>query len=94
MAKERREFAAMVRGDHADDKAFREYVLAQLRCAHFRARLYVKEIAMIGIALRGGVVDAETAVQMLRDANALDFLTELPDDESQKAAAEFEKTPS
>lgn len=72
--KSRREFAKAVRGEHTDTIAFQEYVLAQLRCSHMRARLYVNEIELIGVALKGGIVDAETALQMMHEAGTLDFL--------------------
>ena|ERR1700677_3606774 len=72
--KSKREFAKAVRGDHDDVVSFNNYVLAQLRCAHMRARLYVNEIELIGIALKGCIIDAETALQMMRDAGSLEFL--------------------
>jgi hypothetical protein len=69
-----REFSEMVKGTHPDEIKFRDYVLAELRCARMRAQLLVKEIEVIGIALRGGVIHPEMAVEMLAEANALDFL--------------------
>ena len=68
------EFAAMVNGTHPDTKKFREYVLAELRCARQRAQLLVMEIETIGIALRGQVIEPEVAMEWLGEANALDFL--------------------
>lgn len=53
-----------------------QFVLAELRAARHRARLYVAEIETIGVALKGGMIDAETAVEWLADANALEFLGE------------------
>jgi hypothetical protein len=54
----------------------REYLLADLRLAHKRAELLVRDIQRIGIALKGGVIDCETALEWLWEANCLDFLTE------------------
>jgi hypothetical protein len=68
------EFAAMVDGTHPDVQKYREYVLAELRCARRRAQLLVVEIETIGVALRGDFIDPDGAIEWLRDANALDFL--------------------
>jgi hypothetical protein len=68
------EFAMMVRGDHPGEIAYREYVLAELRAARTRALLVVNEIETIGIALRGGIVDADSAVEWMAGARALGFL--------------------
>lgn len=69
-----REFSAYVRGDHPAQKSFGRYVLAQLRCARRRAQLLVMEIDAIGMALSSGAIDAETALEDLASAQALDFL--------------------
>jgi hypothetical protein len=74
--REAREFAAMVRGDHPDQKAYREYVLAELRCAQRRSRLLVNEIEVIGLAFRAGMIDDTVALTWLAEANALEFLQE------------------
>ena len=68
------EFAAMVTGTHPDAKAYREYVLAELRCTHRRAQLLVLEIETIGVALRGDIITPDGAMEWLAGANALDFL--------------------
>jgi hypothetical protein len=70
----RREFAAEVRGTSADAVSFRKYVLAEMRCALMRARLYANEIERIGIALKGGIVGPESAMVMMAEAGALGFL--------------------
>jgi hypothetical protein len=46
---------------------FTAYVSAELRCAGLRSRLVVAEIDAIGTALRGGFIDAETAVAWAAD---------------------------
>jgi hypothetical protein len=68
------DFAARVRGDHPDELAYREYILAELRCAHIRTKLLITEIETIGLALRVGLIDAEMAMLWLRDVNGLEFL--------------------
>ncbi len=68
------ELAKMVMGVHPDAKAYREYVLAELRCAHRRAQLLVLEIGTIGVALRGDIVTPDGAMEWLASVNALDFL--------------------
>ena len=54
------------------------YLLAELRCAALRARLIACEIDAIGIALRSGMIDPDTAVAWLHDCGLLDYVT-LPD---------------
>ena len=73
-AEERRDFTKLVNGTHADVQKFREYVLAELRCARKRAQLLICEIETIGIALSAGMVDSETALALMHEANALDFI--------------------
>ena len=68
------EFSAMVIGTHPDAKKYREYVLAELRCARRRAQLLVLEIETIGIALNGSLIEPDGAIEWLAAANALDFL--------------------
>ena len=50
------------------------YLLAELRCAALRARLVACEIDAIGIALRGGLIDPETAVAWLHDCGVLHYV--------------------
>lgn len=54
--------------------AYREYVLAELRCAILRARLAALDIETAGIALRAGMIEADTALEWLRDAGALEYV--------------------
>ena len=51
------------------------FVLAQLRCAALRARLSACEIDAIGVALRGGMIDADIAVAWLHECGLLDYAT-------------------
>jgi hypothetical protein len=52
----------------------REYLLAELRCAELRARLWQADIASIGIALRAGWITPEQAVEVLADCDCLQLI--------------------
>jgi hypothetical protein len=51
-----------------------DYVLAELRCAALRARLAACDIDTIGIALRSGLIDADTALKWVQECDALFYL--------------------
>jgi hypothetical protein len=56
----------------------REYLLAELRAAHVRARLWQADIEALGVALRGGLIHPEQALALLHDCDALHLVgTEL-----------------
>jgi hypothetical protein len=48
-----------------------EYVLAELRCASLRARLLQADIDAVGIALKGNLITAEQAIDLLHDCDLL-----------------------
>jgi hypothetical protein len=48
-----------------------DYLLAELRCASLRARLWQGDIDAVGLALRDGLVTPEQALELLRDCGAL-----------------------
>jgi hypothetical protein len=50
------------------------YIMAELRLARKRARLLINEIDSIGMALKGRLIDGDTAVIWLAEANGLRFL--------------------
>lgn len=52
----------------------REYLLAELRCAILRARLAALDLETIGLALRHGMIDPDTAVCWVHDAGALAYV--------------------
>jgi hypothetical protein len=56
------------------------YLLAELRCAALRARLVACEIDSIGVALRGGWLDAHEALAWLREEcpDALHYVRPTP----------------
>jgi hypothetical protein len=49
----------------------RDYLLAELRCAALRARLWQADIDAVGLALRGGLIEPEQALELLHDCHAL-----------------------
>jgi hypothetical protein len=51
-----------------------EYLLAELRCAALRARLWQADIEAVGVALRGGLISPEQAVALLADCDCLHLL--------------------
>ena len=48
-----------------------EYLLAELRCAVLRARLWAADIEAVGLALKGGLITPDQAVELLADCEAL-----------------------
>jgi len=48
-----------------------DYLLAEFRCAVLRARLWQADIEAVGIALKGGLIHPEQALELLRDCDAL-----------------------
>jgi hypothetical protein len=54
-----------------------DYLLAELRCAAIRARLMQADIEAVGLALKGGLVEPEQALELLADCDCL-HLVSLP----------------
>jgi hypothetical protein len=50
---------------------FTAYLLAELRCASLRARILQADIDAIGIALKGGLISPDQALELLADVDAL-----------------------
>ncbi|MCA6108564.1 hypothetical protein [Bradyrhizobium cenepequi] len=46
-----------------DTESRHEFVLATLRRTHFRAKLIENELAVIGVALKGGAISPDTALE-------------------------------
>jgi len=55
----------------ASSVGYRDYVLAEIRCAVLRAKLLQNDLVAIGIALRGGFIDANGAIEQLWNCDAL-----------------------
>jgi hypothetical protein len=47
--------------------AFANFLLAQIRVASARARLFVNEVDTIGVALTGRLIDTDTAVAQMAE---------------------------
>src|SRR4051812_48668345 len=43
----------------------REYFLQEMRCARLRARLLQNDITALGLAVKGGLIDPEQAIEWL-----------------------------
>jgi hypothetical protein len=52
-----------------------EYVLAELRCAALRAKLWQNDIEAIGLALKGGLISPEQAIEALADCGCLHLVS-------------------
>jgi hypothetical protein len=48
-----------------------DYLLSELRCAALRARLWQADIEAVGLALRGGAITPEQALELLDDCDCL-----------------------
>jgi hypothetical protein len=53
---------------------FADYVLRELRCASLRARIAVNEIQSVGVALRAGLIDFDSALEHLHEVGVLDLV--------------------
>ena len=49
----------------------RDYLIAELRCASLRARLWQADIDAVGMALKAGLVEPEQALELLDDCDCL-----------------------
>jgi hypothetical protein len=52
----------------------RDYLLAELRCASLRARLWQADIDAVGMALKAGLVEPEQALELLHECDCLQFI--------------------
>jgi hypothetical protein len=50
---------------------YTEYLLAEIRAAILRAKLWQNDLVAIGIALKGGFIDPDNALEHLHDCGAL-----------------------
>jgi hypothetical protein len=53
----------------------RDYLMAELRCASLRARLWQADIDAVGMALKAGLVEPEQALELLADCDCLQFVS-------------------
>jgi hypothetical protein len=59
-----------------------DYVVAELRCAALRARLWQADIEAVGLALKGGLIHPEQALELLHDCGALHLVGAVREEES------------
>jgi hypothetical protein len=57
-----------------------DYLLAELRCASLRARLWQADIEAVGLALKGGLIEPEQALELLSDCDALHLVAPPPEE--------------
>jgi hypothetical protein len=53
----------------------RDYLIAELRCASLRARLQVHDIDAVSMALKGGLIEPEQALELLADCDCLQLIS-------------------
>ena len=58
-----------------------DYLLAELRCARARARLWQADIDAVAIALKGGLIHPEQALDLLHDCDALHLVAPVREEE-------------
>jgi hypothetical protein len=57
---------------------YREYLLAELRCASLRARLAQADIESVGIALRDNIITEDQAIDILSECDCLQYIEPAP----------------
>ena len=50
---------------------YRDYVLAEIRCASLRLRLLHSDLVTISVALRGGLISTDDAIEHLQGCDVL-----------------------
>ena len=64
-----------------------DYLLAELRCAVVRARLWQADITAVALALKAGLIDPEQALDLLHDCDALHLVGAVREEESARNIA-------
>jgi len=59
-----------------------DYLLAELRCASLRARLWQADIDAVGMALKAGLVAPEHALELLQECDALHLVAPTREEEA------------
>jgi hypothetical protein len=57
-----------------ESSGFADCLVRELRVASLRAKLMVNEIAAMGVALRGGLIDPTAALEHLAEVGALHLI--------------------
>lgn len=60
---------------------FTDYLLAELHCAALRARILQADIEAVGLALKGGLISPDQALDLLHDVDALRIVGTPPEAE-------------
>lgn len=71
LAKAQAEFAAAL---NEADESFRRYVVEQINLARLRIRLHLNHIEQISVALKGGMIAPDTALEWLTGTGMLDYV--------------------
>jgi hypothetical protein len=62
-----------------------DYLLQELRCAALRARIVAHDIDAIGLALKGGLITPDQAVNLLDDCDAIRLVMPGPPNSAEAA---------
>ena len=65
---------------------YTEYLIAELRCAALRARIVAHAIDAIGLALKGGLVTPDQAVDLLNECDAIRLVMPTPPQSAEVSA--------
>jgi hypothetical protein len=57
-----------------------DFLLAALRAASLRCKLMEADVNTIGVALKGGLIGADTAVAWIRDHGLLGMVSAIPEE--------------
>jgi hypothetical protein len=60
----------------------RDYLIAELRAASLRARLWQADIDAVGIALKNGLIEPEQALELLHNCDALHLVGAVRDEKT------------
>ena len=63
-----------------EEDEHREFLLNALRAATLRARCLAADCETIGVALKGNMISADTAVAWIRDANLMWLVGAIPEE--------------
>ena len=65
--------------DDPTEDQHKEFLLSALRAASLRAKMMDADLTTIGVALRGGMIGADTAVAWIRDSGLLWIVGAIPE---------------
>ena len=71
------------------EELHRDFLLAALRAASARTKAMEADINTIGVALKGNLIGADTAVRWVREAGLLWLIGALPEDVGKLGAKEL-----